>query len=67
MTEAEAEGVEMARELGGVLSSFTCVWRRCSTLWPFVAGGEDSVVGMGASSASAAALLAWSKRSRISF
>lgn len=28
--EAEAEGVEIAREEGGVDSSFTRVWDRCS-------------------------------------
>jgi len=65
--EAEADGVEMAREDGGVDSSFTRVWDGCSALmWPFVEGGSGSVVGRG-SSAAAAALLAWSKRSRISF
>ena len=65
--EAEAEGVEMAREEGGVDSSFTRVCDACSALMcPFVAGGSGSVVGMGASAA-AAALLAWSKRSRINF
>lgn len=55
----EAEGEVIAREDGGVDSSFTRVWEECSALTrPFVAGGGASVVGRGESSASAAALLA---------
>jgi hypothetical protein len=58
-TEAEAEGVEIAREEGGVDSFFTRAWEESSGLTcPFVAGGAGSVVGRGLSSASAAALLA---------